>query len=106
VIEILEHENPGAFADIHAGPAAIEGATGRLIHQLELIEPAERQPGESVTAAGQDRVGPPLPDGIAGASDGNRAGRAGGDDASARTLEAEAFGNQVDRSAEKMIPDI
>ena len=105
-IEILEHENPGAFANTHAGAGPIEGATRRLIHQLQLIESAERQPGERVGATGHHGVGAALPDGVRPASDRDGARRAGGDDASARPFEAEAFGDYVDRRAEEMIPDI
>ena len=60
-IEILEHEDPGALADVHAGAAAIERAAGRRIHQLQLVESAERQPGQRVGAAGQHGVGPARP---------------------------------------------
>ena len=57
--------------------------------------------GERVTAAGQDRVRPPLSDGIAARPMAIVLDEQAATDASARALETEAFGNQVDRVLRK-----
>ena len=101
-----EHEDARAFADVHAGAAAIERPARRRIHQPQQVEPAEGQPRERIGAAGERGVGAARANRFDGPADRDRARRAGGDDARARPLEAEALGDDVDRRARKMIPHV
>src|SRR5207244_777633 len=87
-IEFLEHEHPGAFADVHAGAAFVERAAGVRVHQPQQVEPAVREAGERVGTADEHRVGAPGTDRFHAAADRNRARRARGDDAGTWPLEA------------------
>ena len=96
----------GAFADVHAGAAAIERPARLRIHQPQRVEPAEGQPRERVGAAGQRRVEPAGADGIGGLADRDGARRAGRDDARAQSFEPEVAGDEVDRGAREVVPGI
>ena len=50
---------PAPFADVHPGPAAIEGPAGLGVHQPQRVEAAEGQPRERVRSAGERRVHAP-----------------------------------------------
>ena len=106
VVEVLEHQDAGAFADVHPGAAAIERPARRRVHQPQQVEAAERQPRQRVGAAGERRIGAAGANRLHGAPDRDRARRAGRDDARARAFEAEALGDRVDRRAGEMIPDV
>ena len=90
-LQVLEHEDAGTLADVHAGPAPIERPARLGIHQPQRVEAAERQPRERVGAAGDCRLHAPGTDGVDRLADRDRARRAGGDHAGPLALEPEAL---------------
>ena len=105
-VEILQHQDAGAFADVHAGAAAIERPARRHVHQAQQVEPAEGQPRERIGPAGQRRIRPARANRFHGPPDRDRARRAGRDDARARSFQVEPLCDDVHRRAREMVPHV
>jgi hypothetical protein len=103
---VLEHQHRRRLAQAHAGAPGRKRPARLEIDQAERVEAAERQPAEDVGAARHGRVHLAAPDGVSGIADGDRARRAGGDDARAAPVQAEPLGDDVDRRAGVVVEDL
>ena len=103
---LLEHEDGGGFADVHALPRAAERPARFAVDQPQGVESAERQPAQDVAGAGQRGIDAAPGDGIRRIADRHRARRTGGQHRRFRALETEVRGEDVARRAREVVEDL